>query len=109
MLTLGVIYVHLALVPHPSSSSFGVGGLVVKSCLTCNPMDYSLSVSSVYGIFPWQEYWSGLPFPSPGDLPDPGIKPMSPALQADSLVLCTCKTGKHSMVILIRCDVFLWW
>ena len=27
--------------------------------------------------FSWQEYWSGLPFPSPGDLPDPGIKPMS--------------------------------
>ena len=35
--------------------------------------------------FPRQEYWSGLPFPSPGDLPDPGIKPGSPALQADSL------------------------
>ena len=33
----------------------------------------------------WQEYWSDLPFPSPGDLPDPGIKPRSPALQADSL------------------------
>ena len=32
-----------------------------------------------------QEYWSGLPFPSPGDLPDPGIKSGSPALQADSL------------------------
>ena len=31
-----------------------------------------------------QEYWSGLPFPSPGDLPDPGIKSGSPALQADS-------------------------
>ena len=31
------------------------------------------------------EYWSGLPLPSPGDLPDPGIEPRSPALQADSL------------------------
>ena len=31
------------------------------------------------------EYWSGQPFPSPGDLPDPGIEPGSPALQADSL------------------------
>ena len=30
--------------------------------------------------FPRQEYWSGLPFPSPGDLPDPGIDPASPAL-----------------------------
>ena len=35
--------------------------------------------------FSRQEYWSGLPFPSPGDLPDPGIDPGSPALQADSL------------------------
>ena len=34
--------------------------------------------------FSRQEYWSGLPFPSPGDLSDPGIKPGSPALQADS-------------------------
>ena len=33
-----------------------------------------------------QEYWSGLPFPSPGDLPNPGIEPGSPALQADSLL-----------------------
>ena len=36
--------------------------------------------------FSRQEYWSGLPFPSPGDLPDPGIEPRSPALQADSTV-----------------------
>ena len=35
--------------------------------------------------FSRQEYWSGLPFPSPGDLPDPGIGPGSPALQADTL------------------------
>ena len=35
--------------------------------------------------FSWQEYWSGLPFPSPTDLPYPGIEPMSPTLQADSL------------------------
>ena len=35
--------------------------------------------------FPRQEYWSVLPFPSPGDLPDPGIEPMSPALQVDSV------------------------
>ena len=34
-----------------------------------------------------QEYWSGLPFPPPGDLPDPGIKSESPALQVDSLPL----------------------
>ena len=35
--------------------------------------------------FSRQEYWSGLPFPPPGDLPDPGIKPGFPALQTDSL------------------------
>ena len=36
--------------------------------------------------FSRQEYWSCLPFPSPGDLPNPGIKPGSPALQADALL-----------------------
>ena len=36
--------------------------------------------------FSMQEYWSGLPFPSPEDLPDPGIEPESPALQADTLL-----------------------
>ena len=36
--------------------------------------------------FSRQEYWSGLPFPSPGDLPNPGIKPRSPALQTDALL-----------------------
>ena len=42
-----------------------------------------------YGLsmeFSRQEYWSGLPLPSPRNLPDPGIKPRSPALQADSLL-----------------------
>ena len=35
--------------------------------------------------FSRQEYWSGLPFPSPGDLPDPGVQPGFPTLQADAL------------------------
>ena len=35
--------------------------------------------------FSRQEHWSGLPFPSPGDLPDPGFEPRSPALEADAL------------------------
>ena len=51
---------------------------------SCDLMDCSLLGSSVHGI-PRQEYWSGLPFPSPGDLLDPGIESVSPALQADSL------------------------
>ena len=37
-------------------------------------------------FFFWQEYWKGLPFPSPGDLPNPGIELGSPALQADSFL-----------------------
>ena len=41
--------------------------------------------------FPRQEYWSGLPFPPPEDLPDPGIKPASSALQGDSLPLSYLK------------------
>ena len=49
-------------------------------------MDCSPPGSSVVG-FSRQEYWSGLPFPSLGDLPDPGIKPMSPVWQVDSLPL----------------------
>ena len=43
----------------------------------CDPMDCSLPGSSVQG-FPRQEYWSGLPIPTAGDLPCPGIGPMSP-------------------------------
>ena len=45
--------------------------------------------------FPRQEYWSGLPFPSPGDLPNPGTKPVSPALQADSSLLKDKEGSPH--------------
>ena len=45
----------------------------------CNPVDYSHQ-APLSMRFPSQEYWSGLPFPPPGDLPDPGIEPASPAL-----------------------------
>ena len=61
---------------------------VAQLCPTlCNPEDCSPPGSSIHGIlqaFPIL-YWSGLPFPSPGDLPHPGIEPRSPALQADAL------------------------
>ena len=53
-----------------------------QSCLTfCNPMDCSPPGSSGHGIFP-VKYWSGLPFPLPGDLSEPGIEPMSLASPA---------------------------
>ena len=48
--------------------------------------------------FSRQEYWSGLPFPSPGDLPDLGIEPGSPALEADTLP--TEPPGKPPILIL---------
>ena len=75
--------------------------------------------------FSKQEHWSGLPFPSPGDLPDPGIEPTSPALAADSvpprytlkwlspeLNVCVVRTerwsqkGKALAVIQSRCSIF---
>ena len=59
--------------------------LVAQSCLTlCDPID-PIDQASLSMRFSRLGYWSGLPFPSPGDLPNPGIKPGSPALQADSL------------------------
>ena len=45
--------------------------------------------------FPRQEYWSGVPQAPPGDLPDPGIEPVSPALQVDSLLLSLQGSPKH--------------
>ena len=58
----------------------------VLSCvqLFCDPMDCQTSLSTGFSR---QEYWSRLPFPSPGDLPDRGIEPMSPAVSGDSLPL----------------------
>ena len=59
---------------------------VTQSCPTlCDPMDSSLHQAPLSIGFSQQEYWSGVPFPSPGNLPDPGIKPRSPALLTDTL------------------------
>ena len=61
--------------------------LVTQSCLTlCTPLDCVAHHSPLSMEFSRQGYWSGLPFPSPGDLPDPGVKPEPPALQTDSLL-----------------------
>ena len=73
--------------PSHQGSSFPSLSEVAQSYPTiCDAMDCSLLPSSfVHGIFQARVPRSGLPFPSPGDLPDPGIKPGSPALQADAL------------------------
>ena len=56
--------------------------VLAQLCLTlCNSMDCSLPGSSVHGCAR-QEYWSGLPFPSPGDLSNPGVEPTSLASPA---------------------------
>ena len=78
---------------HTGCKHFVCIGVCVCVCvhaqlcqILCNPMDCSLPVS-LSMEFSRQEYWSGLPFPTPGDLPDPRIEPVSPvslALQADS-------------------------
>ena len=62
------------------------GGFVAKLFLTLvTPITVAHQAPLSMG-FSRQEYWSGLPFPSPGDLPHPGIKPRSPALQAVSCI-----------------------
>ena len=63
----------------------GGGGLVAKLCPTFAILWTEACQAPLSMGFSRQEYWSGLPFPSPGDLPDPGIEPGSPALQADDL------------------------
>ena len=82
--------------------------LVAQSCLTLyNPM---LCIHARL-VCPWglsrQRYWSGLPCPPPGDLPNPGIKPWSPALQVDSFpsespgkLFKQCKTFKLSTKVI---------
>ena len=66
--------------------NFGGGGLVAKLCSTLVTLWTVACQAPLSMGFSRQEYWSGLPFPSPGDLPTQGIGPRSPALQADSLL-----------------------
>ena len=67
---------------HDGSHAF----LVTQPCPTLQP--HGLQPTSL--LCPWgfsrQEHWSGLPCPPPGDLPNPGIKPRSPTLQANCLL-----------------------
>ena len=62
---------------------------ILFQCCALSRSVVSHSLQPTRLLCPWgfsgQEYWSGLPCPFPGDLPDPGIKPTSPSLQADSL------------------------
>ena len=73
----------VGLIDKRSSNS---SSLVAKLCLTlATPQTVARQAPLSMG-FSRQEYWSGLPLPSPGDLPNPVLLPRSPALQADSLL-----------------------
>ena len=56
--------------------------------------------------FSRQEFWSGLPFPSPGDLPDPGIKPTFPALQADVIL---SRYSLNEAITSVFCGSYIVW
>ena len=104
---------------------YQLGGDLVSWCPTLwDPMDCSRQAPLSMGFFR-QEYWSGLPFPSPGDLPDPGIEPGFPALQEDSLLTelwgklhpirykallsrCLCLWYKGCSVIVCVCVCVCW-
>ena len=71
--------------------------LVAQSCLTF--CDLTVTCQAPLSMeFSRQEYWSGLPFPSPGDLPNPGMEARPPALQADSLL--SEPSGKPQVIII---------
>ena len=76
--------------------------LVTQSCpILCNPWTVAHQAPLSMG-FPRQEYWSGLSFPPPGDLPDPGIEPTSPALAGRFFI--TEPSGKpfHATINLLK-------
>ena len=83
---------------------------VIQLCpILCDPWTVAYQVPLSMG-FSRQECWSGLPFPSPGDIPNPGIKPRSPALQADALPsepLATFSVFCHFPPAVTSCHFFL--
>ena len=89
-------HVHYQLLELVQTHVHQVGDAIQPShtLSTPSPPDFNLSHHHPWTVahqaslsmgFSRQEYWSGLPFPSPGNLPNPGIKPRSPTLQADAL------------------------
>ena len=79
--------------------------LVTKSCLTFLWPPWTVTCQAPLSMgFPKQECWSRLPFPSPGDLLHPGIRPVSLALQLD--ILPWSRQGNPSMLILVTTELF---
>ena len=84
--TKGTFHAKMGLIKDRNDTDLtGSESKVAQPCPTlCDPWTVAHHTPPSMG-FSRQEYWSGLPFPSPGDLPDPGIEPRSPTLQADAL------------------------
>ena len=86
------VYTHIHIYIHMHAES-------LKSCpVLCKPMDCSPPGSSVHGILQ-ARIWSGLSFPSPGDLHKPGIEPGSPTMQAD---FSPSEPGKPMLQVTIK-------
>ena len=83
--------------------------MCAQSCLLFSTLRTVAHQAPLFMEFSRQEYWSGLPFPSPGDLPDPRIKPMSPAFPAlAGRFFSTTPPGKpifFYVLVLITCLV----
>ena len=79
-----LVIISLSMGTEREKLKFG-GSLVAKSCPTLVTLWTEALQAPLSTGFSRQEYRSGLPFPSPGDLPDPGVKIRSPAFQVDSL------------------------
>ena len=80
---------------------------LLQSCLTlCDPMVCSLTGSSVLG-FSRQEYWSGLPCPPPGDLPNPGIEPASLTSRAVTSGFFTTSSTWEALLEINFCHLFI--
>ena len=81
--------------------------LVAQSCLTLyDPLDNS-PTNFLSTEFSRQEYWSGFPFPSPGDLLDPGIEPESPVLKADSLPISATREALYFIWLWLKVNFSL--
>ena len=76
--------------------------VVFNTPTLCNPMD--CHQAALFMGFSWQEYWNRLPFPSPGDLPNQGIKPRFTTLQADSL-LSEPSEKPHTCIHMHKCEM----
>ena len=85
MICSGFLFLSQALTSRTAPAGRTGGGLVAQSCLTLATLWTVACQAPLPMGFSRQKYCSGLQFPSPEDLPDPGIEPRSPALQADSL------------------------